>query len=318
MRTLYPEIQPYTTHHLDVDAPHRLYVEECGNPNGLPVVFLHGGPGSGCESYHRRFFDPNVYRIILFDQRGCGRSTPHASLENNNTQALVADMELIRQRLKVERWVVFGGSWGSTLGLVYAETHPERVLGLVLRGIFMCRPKEIHWFYQEGASKLFPDYWQDYLKPIPRAEHGALLPAYYQRLTCDDEIQRMAAAKAWSLWEGRCATLKLSRNVTDHFGDPFTALSLARIECHYFMNDSFLAPQQILEHADRLHAIPGIIVHGRYDAVCPVESAWELKQAWPQAELKIIADAGHSASEPGILSALVEATDTIAQKVLNA
>lgn len=309
MLTLFPETVPYVTHHFDVEAPHRLYVEECGNPKGLPVVFLHGGPGAGCEEYHRRFFDPERYRIVLFDQRGCGRSSPHAELQNNTTQALVADMELIRKRLGIDKWVVFGGSWGSTLALVYAETHPDHVLGLVLRGIFLCRPQEIHWFYQEGANRIFPDYWEDYLKPIPENEHGDLLHAFYRRLTSDNEIERMAAAKAWSIWEGRCATLRPSRAVRDHFGEPFTALSLARIECHYFVNDSFLTSNQILNDAYRLKGIPGVIVHGRYDVVCPIENAWDLHKAWPESDLKIIGDAGHSATEPGIIDALVQATN---------
>ena len=315
MSDLYPHLEPYVNHTFEVELPHKLHVEECGNPKGIPVIFLHGGPGSGCEPYHRRFFNPDKYRIILFDQRGCGRSSPHAELAGNTTQALVSDIELIRTRLEVEQWVVFGGSWGSTLGLVYAETHPERVLGLILRGIFLCRPGEIHWFYQEGASRIYPDYWQDYLKPIPVAEHNDLLRAYYRRLTSDNEVERMAAAKAWSLWEGRCATLKPSESVVDHFGAPFTALSLARIECHYFVNNSFLEENQILRNAHRLHNIPGVIVQGRYDMVCPLESAWDLHQAWPQAELKIIADAGHSASEVGIRSALVEAADNMLTKL---
>ncbi len=312
MSDLYPHLEAYVNHTFEVESPHKLHVEECGNPSGIPVIFVHGGPGSGCEAYHRRFFNPDKYRIILFDQRGCGRSSPHAELKGNNTQALVADMELIRARLGVDKWVVFGGSWGSTLGLVYAETHPERVHGLILRGIFLCRPSEIHWFYQDGASRIFPDYWQDYLKPIPGADHVDLLQAYYRQLTSDNEVERMAAAKAWSLWEGRCATLKPSQTVVDHFGDPFTALSLARIECHYFVNNSFLEEDQILRDAYKLHDIPGIIVQGRYDMVCPIESAWDLHRAWPQAELKIIDDAGHSASEPGTRSALVDAADKMA------
>jgi proline iminopeptidase len=315
MHILYPDIQPYVQHTLEVEPPHTLHVEECGNPSGIPVVFIHGGPGAGCEAYHRRFFDPERYRIILFDQRGCGRSTPHASLENNTTQALVADMEAIREHLKIDKWLLFGGSWGSTLSLVYAETHPERVLGLVVRGIFLCRPQEIRWFYQEGASRLFPDYWQEYLAPIPEAERGDLLNAYHRRLTGEDEMARMAASKAWSLWEGRTATLKPSESVIDHFGAPFTALSLARIECHYFVNDSFLEPNQVLRDAGRLKDIPGVIVHGRYDVICPVENAWQLSQAWPGAKLKIIADAGHAASEPGIINALVQATDDFAEQL---
>jgi proline iminopeptidase len=315
MHVLYPEIQPYVSHTIDVDPPHKLHVEECGNPRGIPVVFVHGGPGAGCEDYHRRFFDPERYRIILFDQRGSGRSAPHAELAGNTTQALVADMEVIREHLNVERWLLFGGSWGSTLSLVYAETHPERVLGLVLRGIFLCRPHEIQWFYQQGASRLFPEYWQDYLAPIPEDERGDMVSAYYRRLDGDNEMERMAAAKAWSLWEGRTSTLKPSEAVIEHFGNPFTALSLARIECHYFVNDSFLEPDQILLDADRLKGIPGVIVHGRYDVVCPVENAWQLHQRWPESELKVIPDAGHSASEPGTVNALLQATDDFAERL---
>ncbi len=315
MYKLYPDIKPYARHRLAVEPPHELYIEECGNPDGLPVVFVHGGPGAGCEPYHRRFFDPNDYRIVLFDQRGCGRSTPHAELKGNTTQALVADMEVIRQKLGIERWVVFGGSWGSTLGLVYAETHPERVLGLILRGVFLCRPHEIRWFYQEGASRIFPDYWEDYLRVIPEVERPDMVRAYYQRLTGEDELARMAAAKAWSIWEGRAATLQPNKNVIDHFANPSTALSLARIECHYFINDSFLEPNQILRDAHRLADIHGVIVHGRYDVVCPVENAWELSRAWPQSELRIIADAGHSAAEPGTTDALIKATMTMASRL---
>lgn len=311
MRPLYPAITPYATHTIDVDTPHQLYVEECGNPKGVPVVFVHGGPGAGCEEYHRRFFDPEYYRIILFDQRGCGRSAPHAELEGNTTQNLVADMEVIRNTLGVKKWVVFGGSWGSTLGLVYAQAHPERVHGLILRGIFLCRPEDIHWFYQEGASRVYPDHWQSYLKPIPKEERNNMLAAYYARLTGDDELARMAAAKAWSVWEGQCSTLLPSRGVIDHFANPHTALSLARIECHYFMNNSFLEPNQIIRDAAKLHNIPGVIVHGRYDVVCPIDQAYVLHQAWPSAVLEIISDAGHSASEKGITDALVRATSNM-------
>ncbi len=312
MRQLYPDIQPYQSHKIKVDAPHELYVEECGNPDGLPVVFIHGGPGAGCESYHRRFFDPEIYRIILFDQRGCGKSTPHASLENNTTQDLVADMETIREQLKINRWVLFGGSWGSTLSLVYAETHPDRVMGMILRGIFLCRKKEIDWFYQRGADRIFPDYWQDFIAPIPQDERKDMLGAYYKRLSGENEIARMQAAKAWSIWEGRTATLKSNRNVIDHFGNPYTALSLARIEAHYFINHAFLEENQILQQADRLQNIPGFIVQGRYDIICPLETAWELHQAWPKAEFTIVADAGHSATEPGTVHALVSASDKLA------
>lgn len=315
MRKLYPDIQPYKIYQAEVDEPHVLYVEESGNPEGIPVLFVHGGPGAGCESYHRRFFDPNVYRIILFDQRGSGRSTPHAELEGNTTQALVADMEIIREKLAINRWVLFGGSWGSTLSLVYAETHVDRVMGLIVRGIFLCRQKEISWFYQKGADRIFPDYWQDFIAPIPENERDNLLKAYYQRLTGENEIAQMHAAKAWSIWEGRTATLEQNKNVIDHFGSAHTALSLARIECHYFTHDSFLEENQILNNADKLQNIPGVIVQGRYDLICPMESAWELHQAWPKAELRIITDAGHSATEPGTVHALVTATDEMAEEL---
>jgi proline iminopeptidase len=287
-------------------------VEECGRPDGLPVVFVHGGPGAGCEPWHRQFFDPERYRIVLFDQRGCGRSLPHATLKGNTTRELVSDLENIREELGIGRWLVFGGSWGSTLGLVYAQTHPERVLGLVLRGIFLCRPRDIHWFYQEGASYLLPDYWEDFLQPVAEPERADLVGAYYRRLTGDDEVARMAAARAWSLWEGRASTLLPRDSVVDHFTNPHTALSLARIECHYFMHDSFLETDQVLNNAGRISDIPGVIVHGRYDVVCPVEQAWALHAAWPQSRLQIIPDAGHSAAEPGIVDALVTATDQFA------
>lgn len=315
MRTLYPDSTPYVMHRLAVTPPHVLHIEECGDPAGIPVLFVHGGPGAGCEDYHRRFFDPARYHIILFDQRGAGRSTPHAGLEYNTTQALVADMEAIRTHLGIDRWLVFGGSWGSTLSLVYAETHPERVSGLVLRGIFLCRTHEIQWFYQEGASRVFPDLWEDYLAVIPEAERDDLVSAYHRRLTGGDELGRLSAARAWSVWEGRTATLMPSHDVVDHFADPYVALSLARIECHYFMHDSFLAPDQILRDARRLHDIPGVIVQGRYDMVCPAQSAWALHRAWPQAALHIVADAGHSATEPGIIDALVRATDAFAKRL---
>ena len=315
METLFPAIQPYITHSLAVEPPHVLHVEECGNPEGVPVLFVHGGPGAGCEPYHRCFFDPDKYRIILFDQRGSGRSSPHAELTGNTTQALVADMEAIRQHLGVEQWVLFGGSWGSTLSLVYAETYPERVLGMILRGIFLCRRKEIDWFYQSGASRIFPDYWQEFIKPIPPEERASMVTAYYRRLTGDDEVARMAAAKAWSIWEGRTATLQPRKSVVDHFSDSFTAFSLARIEAHYFVNDAFLQENQILRDADKLKNIPGTIVQGRYDLICPMESAWELAQSWPSADLFIIADAGHSATEAGIVNALVKATREMLKRI---
>jgi len=308
----YPPIEPYARHRLAVDVHHTLYVEECGNPKGIPAVFLHGGPGAGCEAGHRRFFDPALYRIVLFDQRGSGRSVPHADLRDNTTWDLVADCERIRTKLGIERWLVFGGSWGSTPALAYAQTHPERVLALVLRGVFLCREAEIRWFYQEGANWVFPDWWEDFLAPIPEAERGDLLQAYHRRLTGTDELARMAAAKAWSIWEGRTATLLANPDVQAHFADPHVALSLARIECHYFVNQAFLKSDQLLHDAHRLAAIPGVIVQGRYDIICPLRSAWDLHRAWPTADLQIIPDAGHAAFEPGIRAALVAATDRLA------
>src|SRR5215213_1762400 len=314
MLTLYPNIKPYRQFRLSVEAPHDLYVEECGRPDGLPVVFLHGGPGAGCEPYHRRFFDPQRYRAVLLDQRGSGRSRPHAELECNSTPNLVADIERLREHLGIKRWVVFGGSWGSTLGLAYAQAHPERVSGLILRGIFLCRKRDIDWFYSGGASRLFPDYWQDFLEPIPAADRADLMQAYYRRLTGADEVQRMAAAKAWSTWEGRTATLRANSNIVEHFADSRVALSLARIESHYFVNNCFMASDQLLRNADQLRDMPGAIVHGRYDVICPVEQAWELHLAWPQATLTIVPDAGHSATESGIVDALIRATNDMADR----
>ncbi len=314
MHRLYPPLKTNRSFWLKVDAPHEIYVEESGNPEGLPVLFVHGGPGAGCEEKHRSYFDPNLFRIVLFDQRGAGRSRPHASLEHNTTQALVADMERIRVELGIDRWLLFGGSWGSTLSLVYAEAHPSRVLGLVLRGIFLCRPQEIRWFYQEGANRIFPDYWQDFLAPIPESERDDLLHAHHRRLTGDDEVARMRSAEAWSVWEGRTATLTPKKDVVDFFSDPHVALSLARIEAHYFVNNIFLNPDQILRDVHKLRDIPGVIVHGRYDIVCPFESAWDLHRAWPESKLEIIPDAGHSASEPGIVNALIQATHDMHQR----
>jgi proline iminopeptidase len=312
MGGFYPEIKPYVTHRLRVDDIHTLYIEESGEPDGIPVLFLHGGPGAGCQPFHRRFFDPNRYRIILFDQRGCGRSTPHAELRANDTGRLISDIEAIRALLGIREWLVFGGSWGSTLALAYTQAHPGQVLGLILRGVFLCRKREIDWFYQDGASRVFPDYWQEYLSVVPESERGDMLKAYHRRLTGMDEVARMAAAKAWSLWEARSASLLPAKELIHHFSDPHVALSLARIESHYFIHDAFLEPNQLLRDVDRLSGIPGIIIQGRYDLICPMESAWQLHQAWPGSELKIIDDAGHSADEPGIGQALVQATDLFA------
>ncbi len=313
MTDLYPDIEPFNRWHLEVDGRHRLYVEEVGRRRGIPALFLHGGPGAGCEPYHRRFFDPQRYHVVLFDQRGAGRSTPHADLTDNTTWHLVEDMEKLRRKLGFEQWLLFGGSWGSTLALAYAQEYPERVSALVLRGIFLCRPKEIRWFYQEGASRIFPDYWEDFLRPVPPAERDDLVHAYHRILTGQDELRRMAAAKAWSVWEGRTATLHHDLAVEQHFSQPHVALAMARIECHYFVNDAFLQPDQLLENAHRLADIPGVIVHGRYDMICPLENAWELHRRWPRSELRIIPDAGHSAAEEGTRAALVEATDRFAE-----
>lgn len=315
MYTLFAELKPYQLHRLAVDPPHHLYLEESGNPDGIPVLFVHGGPGSGSQPRNRCFFDPERYRIILFDQRGAGRSTPHASLQDNTTTALVRDMERIREFLGIDRWVLFGGSWGSTLSLAYAQSHPQRVMAMILRGIFLCRREDLLWFYQDGASRIFPDYWTDYIEQIPPAERSDFMRAYYKRLTGKNEIARMAAAKAWSLWEAQCATLRPNQDVVDHFSEPHTALALARIEAHYFVNNAFLEPGQLLRDAARIADIPGYIVHGRYDMVCPVDNAFALHAVWPRAELQIVRDAGHSAAEPGITDALVRAAREIAGRV---
>jgi len=307
MSELYPPIHENRHFYLKVDDVHEIYVEECGNEDGVPVIFLHGGPGAGCELYHRQLFDPERYRIILFDQRGCGRSHPHASLENNTTQHIIADMEMIRQELGVEQWVVAGGSWGSTLALAYAETHPKNVSGLIVRGIFLATKKEIHWFYQEGANQIYPDYWEDFIQPIPEDERDNLLVAYHKRLTGENEIARMGAAKAWSLWEARTATLLPSASILKHFNDPRNALSIARIETHYFMNNSFMEDDQLLNNISRIQHIPGYIIHGRYDMICPIKQAFDLHKAWLKSELFIVQGAGHSASEAGVSAALIKA-----------
>ncbi|PTU72944.1 prolyl aminopeptidase [Pseudomonas mangrovi] len=315
MQNLYPEIKPYARHELAVEEPHVLYVDESGIPDGLPVVFIHGGPGAGCDSLSRRFFNPNQYRIVTFDQRGSGRSTPYASLENNTTWHLVEDLERIREHLGIDKWVLFGGSWGSTLALAYAQKHPERVLGLILRGIFLCRQQDFDWFYQEGASRMFPDFWQDYIAPIPQEERGNLMQAFYKRLTGSDEIAQMHAAKAWSCWEGRTATLRPNPQVVERFHE--RALAIARIECHYFINHAFLESDQLLRDMHKIAHLPGTIVHGRYDVICPLDNAWALHQSWPNSELQIIRDAGHAASEAGIADALVRAADDLVQRLLD-
>ena len=314
-RGFYPEIEPHRTGMLAVDPLHTLYWEESGNPRGKPVVFLHGGPGGGTDAKQRRFFDPARYRIVLFDQRGCGRSTPAASLVRNTTWDLVADIERLREHLGIERWQVFGGSWGSTLALAYAQTHPERVSELVLRGIFLLRRSELEWFYQRGTSELFPDAFEKYVAPIPEDERGDLIAAYHKRLTSEDATVQLTAARAWSVWEATTSFLMprpehIARAAADAF-----ALAFARIECHYFVNRGFLTHEtQLLDGVERIRHIPSVIVQGRYDVVCPPRSAWDLAQRWPEAQLSIVDDAGHSAYEPGILSELVGATDRFAAR----
>jgi len=313
MRSLYPPIEPYLQSELSVSSLHTLYYEEAGNPDGKPVVFLHGGPGGGIVSIYRQFFDPARWRIILFDQRGCGRSTPHAELAENTTWDLVADIERLRSHLSIPDWTVFGGSWGSTLALAYAQTHPDKCNGLILRGIFMLRPKEIRWFYQSGASNIFPDAWEGYLAPIPAEERENLVSAYYKRLTSDDAAIRQEAAKAWSIWEASTSKLIPDTDLVKRFGEGSFADAFARIECHYFINGGFFDnPNQLIDNVDTIRHIPTVIVQGRYDVVCPIVSAWELHRAWPESELIIVEDAGHSATEIGITSALVEACDRFA------
>jgi len=312
-KSAYPPAEPYASGQLAVTGGHTLYYEEVGNRKGKPAVFIHGGPGAGARPFDRRFFDPHRYRVVLFDQRGCGRSTPHASLQQNTTWHLVEDIERLRKHLGIDRWLVFGGSWGSTLSIAYAETHPTSVSELVLRGIFLLRKKEISWFYQEGASLIFPDEWEKYLAPIPEEEHGDLVSAYYRRLTGDDEKVRLVAARAWSQWEGSTLSLYPDQKRVQFFGGDNFATAFARIECHYFMNGAFLEREsQLLDNVDRIRHIPGVIVQGRYDICTPTQSAWELHRAWPEAEFNLVADAGHASSEPGIVDALVRATDRFA------
>ncbi len=316
MRDLYPEIEPYRTERLRVSDIHELYVEESGNPNGRPVVFVHGGPGGGTVPKQRRFFDPAVYRIVLFDQRGCGKSTPHASLDENTTWDLVADMERIRDHLGIDRWIVFGGSWGSTLSLAYAQTHPDRVVALVLRGIFLVRPHEIRWFYQEGANFIYPDAWEGYLQPIPPAERGDLVAAYRRRLIGDDADARREAAVAWSVWEATTSRLIPDESAIAEDRDPHRADALARIENHYFVNHAFFdSPDQLLDGIDRIRHIPATIVQGRYDICCPITSAWDLHRRWPEARFEIVPDAGHAATEPGTAERLMDAMDRLREGV---
>jgi proline iminopeptidase len=312
-RSLYPDIEPFDSGRLQVSPIHTLYYEQCGNPAGKPVVGLHGGPGAGCSPRMRRFFDPARYRIILFDQRGCGRSTPHAELADNTTWHLVDDIERLREHLGIDRWQVFGGSWGSTLALAYAQSHPQRATELVLRGIFMLRRAELEWFYQGGCDALYADAWDDYIAAIPSVEHGDLMSAYYRRLTSSDAAARLAAAVAWTTWESRTSFLLPDEgHVAATQADEF-ALAFARIECHYFVNGGFFELDgQLLRNVERIRDIPTTIVQGRYDVVCPMKSAWELHKAWPESNLIVVPDAGHSAFEPGIATELLNATDRYA------
>ena len=312
---LFPPIDPHETGTLKVSELHEIYFEVSGNPRGKPTIVCHGGPGGGTTPSMRRYFNPEKYRIVLFDQRGCGKSTPNAELEGNTTWDLVADMEKLRRHLDIERWQVFGGSWGSTLALAYGETHPERVTELVLRGIFMLRRAELVWFYQEGASWMFPDAWEHYLAPIPEAERDDLMAAYYRRLTGPDRAAQLKAAKAWSAWEGGTVSLVPSQERIDSFSADAFAVAFARIECHYFVNRGFFRQDdQLIADIDRIRHIPAVIVQGRYDVVTPMKSAWDLHRAWPEADFRLIGDAGHAASEPGIIDALVRATDAFADR----
>ncbi|WP_419731189.1 prolyl aminopeptidase [Lichenicola sp.] len=317
-RALYPPIEPYAHGMLDAGDGHSVYWELCGNPDGIPVVFLHGGPGGGCTPTQRRLFDHDRYRVLLFDQRGCGRSTPHASLEANTTWHLVADIERLREMTRTDKWLVFGGSWGSTLALAYSQAHPERATGLILRGIFGMRRAELLWYYQEGASWLFPDKWERFLAPIPEVERHDLIAAYRRRLTGEDAAIRMQAARAWSLWEGETLTLLPDPALTLQHGDDAFALAFARIENHYFTHGAWLEDGQLLRDVPRIAHLPGVIVQGRYDVATPARTAWELHRAWPNAAFHLIDDAGHATTEPGILTALLNATDDFAAGRLHA
>jgi proline iminopeptidase len=309
-RELYPELEPFASGWMTTEGVHEIYYEECGNPSGKPVIVLHGGPGGAVNPSMRRYFDPARYRIILFDQRGCGKSRPNASLEDNTTWTLIEDIERLRERCGVDRWVVFGGSWGSTLSLAYAITHPERVTALVLRGIFLLTRKELLWFYQDGASMILPDAWERFVAPIPEAERGDLMGAYYKRLTGDDEKAKTECAVAWSSWEGETVSVEGPNARPDKFADPEFAIAFARIECWYFMNRGFFPEEDwIIKNIGRIRHIPGWIAQGRFDVVTPMSGAWALHKAWPEATLDVVPDAGHASSEPGIVDSLIRATD---------
>jgi proline iminopeptidase len=313
LRTLYPALQPQRSGYLRVSPTHELYWEESGNPRGKPAVFVHGGPGAGAGTQARRFFNPDAYRIIVFDQRGCGRSRPMASLQDNTTWHLVSDMEVLRTHLNIDKWLVFGGSWGSTLALAYAQTHPEHVSALVLRGIFLLRHWELQWFYQQGASAIYPDRFADYVSAIPQRERRDLIAAFHRRLTGDDYSEQLKAARAWAIWEAATSFLHANEANINNWGEPDFAITVARIECHYFINKGFFhSDDQLLRNVPRMCHIPGVIVQGRYDVVCPLQTAWDLHQAWPEAEFIVSNDAGHSAFEPTNTHHLINATDRFA------
>lgn len=314
MYTLYPPIRSYATHKLKVDDIHTLHIEECGNPQGFPILILHSGPGTGCDALHKRLFDPEIYRIILFDQRGAGKSVPHACLINNTTAHSVDDIEAIRDHLGISKWYIFGNAWGSALGLIYAEEYPQHVCGLILNCVFLARKKNIDWFYQHGANAIFPDYWQEFIAPLSNEEQLDPVRAYAKRLNGGDELARMAAAKHWSLWQAKCTALQPHHNILEHFSDPHFAVGLATIETHYFVNHCFIADNFIINNINRIRHLPMFIIHGRYDMICPIESAWHLHNACPASELMVIRDAGHSIREPGIIDAIILA----GRNILNA
>ena len=310
----YPDIKPYSRHRLEVEPPHQLYVEESGNPEGIPVVFIHGGPGQGCESKNRCYFDPEKYRIILYDQRGAGRSKPHNALQGNHTLALVEDLEAIRQFLQIEQWILFGDGWGACLGMLYAEKHTESVLGMIIRGAFLGRQNEIDWLFKNGVNAIFPDYWEEFIKQIPKNERNNIVASYDKRLSGDNELVRMSAAKAWALWAARCSTLRPNHHIIEQFSDPHYALSMARLSAYYSVNQFFLEQDQVLDAVKSLRDIPCIIIHGRYDLIAPLETAYSIHQIWPLAQLHIVRDAGHDACEPSLVDAVVRATRTMAKR----
>lgn len=311
MFTLYPSIKSYKTHQLKVDSTHTLHIEECGNPDGAPILVLHSGPGAGCENVHKRLFDPEKYRIILFDQRGAGQSSPHACLKNNTTLHLIDDIESIREHLGIAKWFLFGNAWGTALSLLYAEEYPQHVSGMILNCIFLARKQDIDWFYKKGASAIFPDHWQEFVDYIPLKERGDLISAYAKRLNGDDELARMNAAKHWSLWQAKCASLQPHNNIIEHFSDPRFAAGLACIESHYFSNNCFIEDNIILKNINKIRHLPLFIIHGRYDMICPLENAWQLHEACPASELMVVRDAGHSNREPGVIDALILASKNL-------